>query len=210
MKKFVLALTLINSSIISLAQTYLSPLFNFDLAKIENNYEGIPNEHITILENGYAIESVSLGIKVRQNISKSVFVTLLMNYGSKEIKADKNNIFDIEGIKYNYFHNHFSINYSFPSMYIGTGVSYNFLENIEYSYQKRGNKYQRSDKGLIITLGRTFSNFDLELYYYKGLSTINVKNMDLYLKPINSFGIYLAYNIKLFEDAGHQPSCPKF
>lgn len=210
MKTFITFLFICLSALSLRAQTYISPLLGFDLTKLENKYSGSADDYLVILEKGYRIESISIGYKITQIVTENIFISLLFKYSHHNAKADRANFFNIEGIKYNYFYNNLSIGYSFSGFYVGSGLSYNLIGNLKHSYQTSGAKYQTNEKGIMIYVGKEISRLDLELYYYNGLSSSNIKNFDLYLNPISSFGLNLSYPIIVFESSKKDKNCPKF
>lgn len=198
------------NSIDSFAQTYISPLIGLDFAKMKNQDHVTSLDYLLILDKGYVIESPTIGLKVKQNIFNNVFLTISAKYSYKRVNADRYNLWDLRGFKYDYFHNNAIVHYSFPDFSIGAGVSYNFLSNLKHGYQTAGRSYKISEKGLIFSIGKTLKNFEAELYYYKGLSTINIKGLDLYLNPLISFGLNFSYSIKVLNGFNKDLDCPKF
>ncbi|MBK9983682.1 MAG: hypothetical protein IPP15_15105 [Saprospiraceae bacterium] len=200
-------------TIVVYCQTYISPTIGIDYLKMES----IRESHILhLIDNGYSNNSPIYGVKIKRIISKSIFISVASNYASKKVNADSDNFASIYGIKFNYIKNNLSFNYRLPNWFIGVGFSFNMLNNIRFilnnnnTFDSFTNNLTESD--LRLSVGGIFKKFDLEFYYYSGLSSVNDKRGTLFLKPLASLGMQLSYNIKVLDKQRKEKriKCPEF
>ncbi|HZV71336.1 MAG TPA: hypothetical protein VFG10_17395 [Saprospiraceae bacterium] len=207
-----LALMVYAPNIILFSQTYISPVIGLAFSKVQSrDFLATGYENIIPLEKGYANASPQIGLRVKQRFFKKADLELTSKFSHNQIPAEINSIVDIEGFEFNYFQTDFTVQYYIlPGMYIGSGFSYNQLRKVKSIVKLNRDLYRINESGFIFSIGKMFKNFNLELYYYKGLSKIEIRDFDLYLKPISTFGISLSYDIKVFNKIWRKVDCPKF
>lgn len=199
-------------------QTYIGPLIGYDNARIQSIVE--EDDHVYTIEKGYVHTSLVLGIKIEHYFSNSVYFSFKSSYTHKYIKTTEVLLADpVIGMEFNYFLQSLSIRYKiFKSIYAGVGVNYNFVNNIRIDSGNEAPfplKFIDHDKGLHFSVGIKYSDFDLELYYYKSTNNLNIPIFDIMkMEPISSYGVNISYDLKLFDrinlfDKKGQ-SCPAF
>ncbi len=194
----------------SLSQTYFSPVLGFDLMKITNGGAKDNNDFIQIHDKGYSIESPLIGVRISHEFKSNFSISLTSTYGAKNVKATSNNFTDIEGLKFNLIQNQIAFIYSISGFAFGAGASYNILSNIKFSNAQDPVSYNSNDQGLIFLIGKPINKFLIDIYYYKGLNPIVIKEIRLNSNPINSFGILLSYKFDISGIFDIKQECPKF
>lgn len=216
-KLLLIYFTLIGNSIS--AQTYISPVVGYDFQKVISSQGGII---IKFEKKGYSHINPFIGIKVEHKLYKSV----LFNYMSKFAYNKK-----IHGnflgsccfhdliFKYHYFENSIGIGYLWRNrVYVNFARSYSLILNMKiinindnFNEQSPPNKI--NEKGLKISTGLKYQNFDLGIYYYKRTFTNSYNNTYYqFLDGISSFGFELSYNFKILNGIKWKKSaeCPDF
>ncbi len=195
-------------------QTFIGPLIGYDLSKIES-----PSSIFWVQDKGFSISSLVIGVKIEELITKSIFISYQLSFTHKDGIAYTSAFYPIYGFKYDYQSNNIKLKYKLNELYyIGGAYNFNLLRNLKikhanYDFDEKSLFYE---KGCQLTVGLKYHNIDLELYYYRGITSFEYNREWQYfrVKPIQSIGINLSYDIKvfdrinLFEKKGQH--CPKF
>jgi len=201
---------LVKNSIL-FGQTIISPIIGIGFSQIENRDLGPGDDYIILTEKGYSNVSPQVGLRIKQRICTNIDIKLTSTFSPMHIKATNNSFADIEGIEFNYFQTSLAVQYIVvPGAYLVGGYSFNHLQGIRPVVERNGDLYKSKESGLVFGIGKMFNRFNLEIIYYNGLTEVEIKAFDLYLKPISSFGITLNYDIKVFDKPGKKVNCPEF
>jgi len=199
------------------SQTYIGPVLGYDWSKIVSNYkenQGIIYETVNV---GYVTKSPFFGIKLEQYFSSRLYFFYQLKYMQKSVKAITPGLLPVESFRFNYLFNDFSIKYLISNnFYFGLGLNINKLSDLDlvFIYNDNDQHYIQYEKGLHVSSGIKYKNFDLEFYFFKSLTPIN-KGVFLYfyLDPINSYGFNLSYSFKIFNKLDlfkRKSNCPTF
>jgi hypothetical protein len=217
MKKLILFSMLFSLSELGSAQTFISPTIGIDFTRMEDIDSTTARDlNLSLLEKGFTNESPVFGIKLKQILPYNLFLLIASNFTYKNVKATNFIGFvSPTAISYNYFRNNISLNYIINKYYIGIGGNLNILSKISYVYHndvKSEFINKLTERGIQVSLGRNINKFDLELYYYYGLSSIHDQRYFLHTKPLASLGLTINYNLKLIDklEFVKKTECPKF
>ncbi len=217
MRHIIILLFFFCNTFYSLGQTYIGPLIGYDFARIQSN----PTDETYVINytfnTGFIRKSPVVGLKIEQYINKSIYLNFEFSYTQKHVEAYTRAFFAIYGIDFDYYKKYLSIRYKINnSFYLGGGVNYNYLTRIRYEHELGWPlRDHNNEVGFQFVCGVKLLNFDLEFYYYRSTSNINVQEFESFnIGPIKSLGLNLSYDIKVFDriklfDKKGQ-SCPAF
>lgn len=195
------------------AQTYIRPIIGYDFANMNTNDDELAYVHIN--DYKFGVDNLALGIGIKQRIKKRYEVTIYSVFSKRYAKGWLFNIVPFDGLKFNYIQNGLQFNYKFHNYFCGIGANYNLLTSFTLTVDKKkeGKSFleEINEKGVRLSFGRSYKNFNLEAYFYKGL-TSNIDNNKILLQPIESLGILLTYDFKVFDGfrKKSKADCPKF
>lgn len=195
------------------AQTYISPMIGYDFTDMRTNDDELAYVHIS--EQKYGVNNLTFGLRIKQKIFKKIEIIGYSSYSRRYAEGWFFSVAPIDGMEFNYFQNGLQCNYLLNKFYFGLGANYNILTSLTLTYEKKKRDYaflkEINEQGIRFVLGKNHKNFNLEAYFYKGL-TSNFDNKGIMLFPINSLGLSLSYDIKVFNGFKKKTKaeCPKF
>ena len=185
------------------AQTYIKPIIGRDFTRLEEKIEPevinglILDFHIR--EKGFNFESTLFGVKLETQLSPKCSMGLISTYTKKKFGATISlGVAYREGFTFNYFRNQIGLNYKLNEyLFWGLGGNFNIITN----FKDNKSNYQLisvlKDFGVHGTIGATFQNIQLEIYYLHNLTSHEDKKSGINLAPIQSLGATLGYKIRL-------------
>jgi hypothetical protein len=218
MKRFFhVHLLLLFSTTLGVAQFYISPLIGVDFARLESAPSRPGYQGIYITNKGFEVNSTFFGIKLTHRLNSRFSLSGNLSFTSKEVNASFYYYDPLDGFNFNYYRSRLSFCFGPISNFsLGAGINLNFIADLvgrDYDRGKVDCTLTRDslikDMGVSLQVGYSWKNFELEAYYYHGIGSY--RQYDFYLKPIQSIGIALGYNIKIFDRGkrGKKVDCPK-
>ena len=180
------------------SQTYIGPKFGLDFMQIEST-----NPNFFIDNRSFTNISPLIGFNIEQKLIKSFYLTYQFFYTYKVISAGLHALIPITSVKFSYIANRVSINsYVNKKIHLGLGISFDNLENVKNYYDNElrpGNIEIISEKGIVFSIGKKYKNFNVEILLNYGLTSYNNEYVHFIfdIKPINSIGLTLSYDIKV-------------
>lgn len=201
------------------AQTYISPVFGYDFQKVIS----IEPFRVQFDKDGYSHKNPFIGIKVEQKLFKSIRFNYMGKFANNKIQGYKNGCFFYQDLifRYYYFDHSFGVGYLWRNRaYINIARSYSFVLNmkildIENGFDEESPPKRIDERGLKISTGFKYRNYDLGIYYYFRTTPIHYDRCFNYyqsFKEISSLGFELSYNFKILNGFKRIKSgeCPNF
>lgn len=196
-----------------ISQTYFSGSIGFDIAELKSadNFQSFQ-----IVDKGFGKVSPVLGLKADQYVFDNIFLTFGTSYTKKFVHVTELfNIAPATSLTFNYIRTNLVLNINVNHYYFGVGGGFNIIKFIKYTKANKERKGQYigdlKEGGLRFSAGVIFGRFDLELYYYQGLTPLEYPNQYFYTKPVKTIGILASYSLKLFgKPDGKRVECPRF
>jgi len=193
------------------SQTNFGVSLGVDFAEIR----AVPNQvGFEILETGYGSKSLFGGLRIEQQVSTSIFLSLQGTYTKKKIDATDRGFVPFDWLEFRKIDVAFAVNWiPVSTLSIGGGISHGFIPSVN-KVLRGGTKDEitrgRREIGGIFYASYLYREFLLEASYYAGFKVLNPSNESNTLESMNSIGISLSYIIRVFENRkGKKSSHPR-
>ncbi|MEZ4919122.1 MAG: hypothetical protein R2792_08450 [Saprospiraceae bacterium] len=184
------------------SQTFIGPAIGYDLAKYESKLVFPTMSHFEFMDKGFSTGSTVLGIYATHRFNELFELNYKFGFTKKEAGIRTSGFVGFDKMQFTCFYNTLSVCYKpIPFLFLEIGGNYHLIQDISYSVRTAPgieSDAKLTDYGIHFGLGPCYKNLKFEVYYNLGLNENQDQSQLLVMCPVESLGLGLTYQVRLF------------